>query len=483
MRTKTLYPLLSFCLLLIVPLLSAEIRLPAIVSSDMVLQRNTTVVLWGWADAGEKISIGASWLDEEIKLKADEDGQWRVEVKTTGSKSPQQITLKSKDSEISLENILFGEVWICSGQSNMQQGLNGYYGQPTFEATDAILSAGNPNLRLFTVEMAGSKKPREDVEEYRGWQSASPDNVAGFSAVAYFFGRQLNEILDVPVGMIHSSWGGSSVQAWISKEVISGYQEVDLEEVDIKKRTNHIPTALYNAMIHPLIPYTIRGGLWYQGESNRLEPEKYKVLFPAMVADWRSRWDIGDFPFYFVQIAPFWYNNEEAFSTAENSAFIRESQLQCADLIPNSGIAITMDIGDRLCIHPPKKKEVADRLLYNALSQTYGFASIDGRSPVYDSMEIKQDTVLLHFKNASRGLFAFEELSGFEIAGEDRVFYPAEAKIEGRRMVMVKHKMVPEPVAVRYAWSNWVEGSLFDTSLLPASSFRTDDWEEASRAQ
>lgn len=483
MKTKTLYPLLAVCLLLFIQSVNAEIKLPAIVSSDMVLQRNTTVVLWGWADASEKISIEASWLDEELKVKADGDGNWRLEVKTTDSRVPQWMTLKSKNSDISLENILFGEVWICSGQSNMQQPLTGYNGQPTFGATEAILYANNPNLRLFTVDRAGSKDPREDVGRYTGWQQASPANVGGFSAVAYFFGKQLNEVLDVPVGMIHTSWGGSSVQAWISKEVISTYQEVDLEDVDIKEGTNHIPTALYNAMIHPLIPYTIKGGLWYQGESNRMEPENYKVLFPAMVEDWRSRWNLGDFPFYFVQIAPYWYNNDEAFSTADNSAFIRETQLECADLIPNSGIAITMDIGDRMCIHPPKKKEVADRLLYNALSQTYGFASIDGKSPVYDSMEIKQDTVLLHFKNASRGIFAFDELSGFEIAGDDKVFYPAEAKIEGRSLVMVKHAMVPEPVAVRYAWSNWIEGTLFDTSLLPASSFRTDDWEEASRAQ
>ena len=258
---------------------------------------------------------------------------------------------------------------------------------------------------------------------------------------------------------------------------------MNLEEVDINERTNHIPTALYNAMIAPLIPYTIQGALWYQGESNRMEPDLYRELFPAMVKDWRTRWDIGDFPFFYVQIAPYWYNNEEVFTTAENSAFIRESQLQCVDLIPNSGIAITMDIGSRWSIHPPMKKEVADRLLYNALQQTYGFEAIDGLSPVYESMEIRNDTVLLSFKHAERGLFTHEGLSDFEVAGEDKVFYPAKAKIVHRRQVEVICEQVPSPVAVRYAWSNWVEGTLFDTSLLPASSFRTDDWEEASRAK
>jgi sialate O-acetylesterase len=363
----------------------------------------------------------------------------------------------------------------------MQQSLKGYPGQPTFGSSMAIANAYNPNLRLFTVDRVGSKTPEKNVEKYSAWQQASPGNVANFSAVAYFFGQQLQEILDVPVGMIHTSWGGSTVQAWISKEVISSYQEVNLEEVDISERTNHIPTALYNAMIHPLILFRIKGALWYQGESNRMEPEAYKKLLPAMVKDWRTRWGIGDFPFYFVQIAPYWYNDLDAFTTAGNSAFIREAQLLCADLIPNSGIAITMDIGDKFCIHPPKKKEVADRLLFNALTQTYGFETVDCRSPVYESLEVDDGKILLKFRNAETGLYAFEELSGFEIAGEDRVFYPASAKIVNRNEVLVESEKVTSPVAVRYAWSNWIMGTLYDTNLLPASSFRTDDWDDAAR--
>ena len=238
---------------------------------------------------------------------------------------------------------------------------------------------------------------------------------------------------------------------------------------------------VYNAMIHPLIPYTIKGALWYQGESNRNEPDAYTKLFPAMVQDWRTRWGIGDFPFYYVQIAPFWYSNNDAFSTPKNSAFIRESQLKCADLIPNSGIAITMDIGEEFFIHPPKKKEVADRLFYNALSQTYGFKGVDGKSPVYESLEIKETEIVLTFKNAETGLYAYDGLTGFEIAGEDKVFYPATAKITGGKKVLVKSEKVTVPIAVRYAWKNWIKGTLYDTNLLPASSFRTDDWEESSQ--
>jgi sialate O-acetylesterase len=307
--------------------------------------------------------------------------------------------------------------------------------------------------------------------------------VLDFSAVAYFFGKQLQEILDVPVGLIHTSWGGSSVQAWMSNEVISSYQEVNLDDVDITERTNHIPTALFNAMIHPLTHFTIKGVLWYQGESNRNEPENYKQLFPAMVKDWRAQWELGDFPFYYVQIAPYFYGNNDAFQTVANSAFIREAQLECLDLIPNSGIAITMDIGKERSIHPPEKKEVADRLLFNALNQTYGFKDVDNASPMYESHEIADGGIVLNFKNAEMGLYSFDELTGFEIAGDDRVFYPANAEIINRRQVFVKREAVPNPVAVRYAWRNWVKGTLYDTSLLPAPSFRTDNWDDAKRSE
>ena len=482
MRRATFYVLAAIFNLLFLQSIKAEVKLPAIVSSNMVLQRNTTVKLWGWADVNEKITIKPSWLEQELNFVADNNGNWSIDVETTNSKKPQIITIISDDSDITLENILFGEVWLCSGQSNMQQPLKGYNGQPTFGAAMAVAKSDNPNLRLFSVDRVGSKIPLEDVDKFTAWQQASPDNVLDFSAVAYFFGKQLQEILDVPVGLIHTSWGGSSVQAWMSKEVISSYQEVNLDDVDITERTNHIPTALFNSMIHPLTSFTIKGVLWYQGESNRNEPDNYKKLFPAMVKDWRTRWGIGDFPFYYVQIAPYFYGNNDAFQTVANSAFIREAQLECLDLIPNSGIAITMDIGKERSIHPPEKKEVADRLLFNALNQTYGFKTVDNASPVYESLEIKDDGIVLNFKNAETGLYSYDDLEDFEIAGADKVFYPASAEIINRSQVLVKSSDVPDPVAVRYAWKNWVKGTLFDTNLLPAPSFRTDNWEEATRA-
>ena len=476
MKTKALFYVLLISGLLVASSGYAEVKLPAIISSNMVLQRNTTITLWGWADAKEEIVINTSWLDEELKTAADKEGRWEIEAKTTNSKAAQTIELKSADSNILLENILFGEVWLCSGQSNMEQPVRGYYGQPTFGSQQAITTASNENLRLFTAEKQADTAPKDNLNDYRGWQSAGPSNVKDFSAVAYFYGQQLQEILDVPVGMIHSSWGGSLVESWISKEVLSSMQEVDLSEVDLS-RGNRFPTVLFNAMINPFIPYTIKGVLWYQGESNASEPEKYKMLFPAMVKDWRTRWDIGDFPFYYVQIAPFVYGWDGADILIP---FMREAQLKCLDLIPNSGIAITLDIGEEKNIHPAKKKEVADRLLYNALNQTYAYEAVDFSGPILDSFKIMHDTILLTFKYAEHGVYSYDELEGFEIAGADKVFYPATA-INNRKGLFVRSDKVNNPVAVRYAWHSWVKGTLFDTNLLPASSFRTDTWNDATR--
>lgn len=462
----------------------AEVKLPAIVSSNMVLQRNTTITLWGWADMNEKIAIKPSWIDETINIKADKNGNWKVKVKTTNSKDSQSIKITSNVSNINLENILFGEVWLCSGQSNMYQPLKGYTGQPTFGGNIATLKSTNPNLRLFSVDKIASKTPLNDLKEHTPWQEASPNTVNDFSAIAYFFGQQLQETLDVPVGMIHTSWGGSKIEAWISNDVLTAYQKVDLTNKDLSKQVaQHMPTVLFNSMINPLVNYTIKGALWYQGESNRTEPKAYETLFPAMVKDWRTRWNIGDFPFYYVQIAPYEYKGNYHFQSVDNTAFIRESQLKCLDLITNSGIAITMDIGAKKFIHPPKKKEVAHRLLFNALNQTYGYKSIDYASPIFESQKLKDSSLILKFKHAETGLFTYEKLEGFEIAGEDKIFYPADAKIVNRKdiKVEVSSSQVPKPVAVRYAWNNWVIGTLYDTNLLPASSFRTDNWEEATR--
>ena len=483
MKKNILLLLITSFTVLLCESVNAAIKLPAIVSSNMVLQRNTTVKLWGWADANEKITIKTSWTKNAINIQADAKGNWSVDAQTTNSKEPQKITLKSKTSNITLDNILFGEVWLCSGQSNMEMPMKGYTGQPIFGSAQAVAKSNNPNLRLFSVTRTkGAKTPLKEVEKYSAWQQATPESVLKFSAVGYFYGQQLQEILNVPVGLIFTAWGGSSVEAWTSYEALSKHQKIEFSDKDINAKPNITPTALFNSMINPLIPFTIKGAIWYQGENNREKPDVYKMLFPAMVEDWRTRWGIGNFPFYYVQIAPFAYGGND-FLNYKNSAFIREVQFQCLDIIPNSGIAITMDIGDENSIHPPKKKEVADRLLYNALNNTYGYTYLNYQGPVFESMEIKDKGLVLKFKNEVNGIYAYNGLEGFEIAGSDKIFYPANAKIVDRKKVLVFSDKVPSPVAVRYCWNNWVSGTLYNTNLLPAPSFRTDDWTDATKAQ
>ena len=450
----------------------AKIKLPNIIASNMVLQRNTTVKIWGWASPGEKISIKTSWISETLKIITPENGRWEITMKTTLSKEPQTIQLKSIESNINLDNILFGEVWICSGQSNMRMPLKGYTGQPTFDGNLSVATSKNPNLRLFSITENGSPTPLDSVSNYKKWDGASSENVKDFSAVAYFYGKQLQEILDVPVGLIMTSWGGTRIQPWMSKEAVTPFLDVNKVKKDTTEKYKRIPSAIFNAMIHPITSYTIKGAIWYQGETNRDEPKLYQKLLPEMVKDWRKQWNIGDFPFYYVQIAPNKYIDKS------NSQFQREAQLKASEVIPNSGMAVLSDVGSTQTIHPPRKKEVAERLLFIALNKTYGMKDVDCTGPVYKSMTEKEGALFLSFDAAETGIFSPEtEVSCFEIAGEDKVFYPAKAEIISHKQVKVSSLNVKVPVAVRYGWNNWFEGTLYDNNMLPASSFRTDDWE------
>jgi len=481
MEKKSILFLLVLTTFLFTTITYAKVSLPALVSSNMVLQRNTTITLWGWADAGEKFMITASWLKDPIHISSDNAGNWKVNMQTTNSKKPQSIEINSYKQHISLENILFGEVWLCSGQSNMTMPLSGYMGQPVYGAQDAITNTNNDNIRLFSVDQQASLVPESKLGKYTGWQSAGPESVKDFSAIAYFFGKHLQEILDVPVGMIHTSWGGSLIEAWMSKEALGSIKSFDLKDVDLK-RGNRFPTVLFNAMINPLIPYTIKGVIWYQGEANASQPQLYKLLFPEMVRDWRVRWGIGNVSFYYVQIAPYRYSSQNRIDDSNNAALMREAQFQCLDSIPNSGIAVTLDLGTEYIIHPPNKKDVADRLLYNALNKTYGYKAINFSGPVLDSMHVKDYGIYIKFRNAEKGLFAFGKLDGFEIAGSDKIFYPADATIYNGNQVFVKSSKVISPVAVRYGWRSWTTGTLYNTFLLPASSFRTDNWSNAKQS-
>lgn len=450
----------------------AKIKLPSIIASNMVLQRNTTVKIWGWATPGEKITLTGSWISEPLKVTTPENGRWEIAIKTTLSKEPQSIQLKSNQSNINLDNILFGEVWICSGQSNMRMPLKGFTGQPTFEGNLSVATSKNYNLRLFSISENGSPTPLDSLSNYKKWEIASPETSKDFSAVAYFYGKQLQAILDVPIGLIMTSWGGTRIQPWISKEAIAPFLEVNKVKKDTTEKYKRIPSAIFNAMINPITSYTIKGAIWYQGETNRDEPKMYQKLLPEMVKDWRKQWNIGDFPFYYVQIAPNKYIDKS------NSQYLREAQLKALDFIPNSGMAVLSDIGSDATIHPPRKKEVAERLLLLALNKTYGMKDVDCAGPIFKSMTEKEGALFLNFDNAETGIFSTETaISCFEIAGEDKIFYPAKAIIIGHKQIKVSSADVKVPVAVRYGWYNWFVGTLYDNNMLPASSFRTDDWE------
>jgi sialate O-acetylesterase len=450
----------------------AKINLPGIIASNMVLQRNTSVKIWGWASPGEKITVRTSWFLETLKITTPENGRWEITIKTTLSKEPQSIQLRSSESNISLENILFGEVWICSGQSNMRMPLKGFTGQPTFDGNFSVATSKNNNLRLFSISENGSPTPLDSVSNYKKWNTASPETVKDFSAVAYFYGKQLQEILDVPVGLIMTSWGGTRIQPWMSKEAVAPFLDINKVKKDTTEKYKRIPSAIFNAMIHPITSFTIKGAIWYQGETNRDEPKIYQKLLPEMVKDWRKQWNIGDFPFYYVQIAPNKYTDKS------NSQYLREAQLKALDAIPNSGMAVLSDIGSEQTIHPPQKKEVAERLLFIGLNKSYGFKDVDCTGPVYKSMTEKEGALFLNFDNAETGIYSPElEVSNFEIAGADKVFHPAKAVIINRKQVKVFCLEVPEPSVVRYGWNNWFVGTLFDNNMLPSSSFRTDDWE------
>lgn len=446
--------------------------LPSFFSDNMVMQQNAEVSIWGKDDPGRNIQISASWGDE-AEVTSGRDGRWKAKISTPDAGGPYSVTIKGSEV-IVLNDVLCGEVWLCSGQSNMEMPVKGYGNQPITGSNEAILHSGNPALRVFQIEKVPSAILLDDVKGK--WHAASPATTPDFSATAYFFGDLLQEMLEVPVGLIITSWGGSTVEAWMDRESLESFPEISIPDEVPEKGPNHAGTILYNGMLHPFVDYHIKGAIWYQGESNRNRASQYANLFPAMIESWRALWDLGNFPFYFVQISPYGYGSSEERKYA--SALLREAQLHAMQHVENTGMVVTADIGDCECIHPADKTTVGRRLAYWALAETYGFEGIAYRSPVYSSMEPTEDgKIKLSFDHAPDGLTSLQKpLDGFEIAGDDRVFYPAQAVINRDRTVSVWSDDVSKPLAVRYAFGDCVDGSLFNIAGLPASPFRTDDW-------
>jgi sialate O-acetylesterase len=453
----------------------ATVKPAAIFTDHMVLQQQSNVALWGWAKPATKVKIVTSWNKQSYVVTSDATGKWKVKVATPKAGGPFEISFN--DGEIlTLTDILIGEVWFCGGQSNMEMPMKGFKGQPIIGSNEAILKSTNPNIRLYTVPHWSITEQQENSKT-SSWKLSNPENVSNFSATAYYYGALLSEMLNVPIGLVHDSYGGSTIEAWMSAEDLKAFPEVKVPlKTDTIKDVVRTPTTLYNGMLHPVIGYGIRGAIWYQGESNVERAERYEDLFPAMVANWRKAWDNGEFPFYYAQIAPFRYTYADKSNLKMNSAYLRDAQRKSLTKIPSSGMAVLMDVGTEKGIHPWFKKEVGTRLAYLALTQTYGIKGFVGVSPTYESLTIDKDKAVVKFANSPNGLTSFgKDLTQFEIAGVDQKFYPAKAIINGSSITVTSAE-VKQPVAVRYAFKDFVNGELFGNEGLPVSSFKTDNW-------
>lgn len=473
-RQKALYVLITnhlvlFCMLLTGLSVRAQTRLSQFFSDRMVLQQQADVAIWGMDKPSTKVRVLGSWGKEAV-VKVDSIGRWRVQLPTPAAGGPFTIQVNGS-SKILLQDVMIGEVWLCAGQSNMEMPVRGNINQPINGSNQAILHSANNQIRFFKATRSVSVTPEWDTKGV--WVAANPGTTGDFSATAYFFARELQQILNIPIGIIQTAWGASTIESWMDSASLTGFTGNVIPRAVPEKDPNRTPTIMFNSMLHPFAGYTLRGFTWYQGEANRPNASSYQALMTKMIDSWRKHWGNDQLPFYFVQIAPFepgeW-----------NSAFVREAQLKTMQSVPNTGMVVTMDIGERTVIHPAEKETIGKRLALWALAKDYQVKGIAFSGPVYKSAEfLANGRVQLSFDYAGMGLTSFgKPLAGFEIAGADKVFYPAEALIDKDKAgrLLVWSKLVEKPVSVRYAFKSWAEASLYNTQGLPASSFRTDDW-------
>ena len=456
---------------------SAKVVLPKVLGSNMVLQQNADVNLWGKADAGAKVAVSVSWSKSKVQTKADDAGNWAVKVATpAGSFNKYTITISDGEA-LTLENVMIGDVWVCSGQSNMEMPIQGWDRQPVENAKEYIFSAAKyaDKIRMFTVKRGRSYKVDKEDCEGGEWLCPSPKSVAEMSAVAYLFAYNLVGKVDFPIGVITTNWGGTRIESWMPMKALEDV--LTKEQIERKHHASSIkPTELYCAMVAPIRKYNARGFLWYQGCSNLGDIDHYDVMQARMVKQWREDW--GDtenkMPFYFTMIAPHSYGNSRAISYP---LFV-ECQLRALASIPNCAMAATTDTGEEHCIHPTKKNEVGERLAAFAMRDLYGQGGVDVVAPTYESCRVDKDAMIVRLKNVGVGLQPgySKSVVGFEIAGADKVFHPAHAYVSGHREVRVSSPKVKEPVAVRYAFRNFTPCDLTNVLGIPVPPFRTDNW-------
>lgn len=476
-------------------LATADVTLPNVFSSSMVLQRDHANAVWGKASPGESVTVTID--SQKHSTAADESGLWRVTLDPMTVGDPKELVITGKN-EVRLTDVLIGEVWICSGQSNMQWSVAG---STNFALERA--AANHPTIRMINFPQVGKQEPVW-THDNRQWMVCSPQTVGGFSAVGYFFARQLSETLDVPIGMINNAWGGSACEAWINRETLAADEqfaplierwlsnEKRFEELSAKTdrnesedklfkqlgnqmRGNSRPGNIYNGVLKSHLGYGIKGAIWYQGESNAGRAFQYRELFPLMIDSWRKEWGQGDFPFYWVQLADFMGESVEPMDSAW--AELREAQTMTMSKLPNTGQAVIIDIGEGKDIHPRNKVDVGMRLARWALANEYSLP-IPFRSPQYKAMEVTDNKAVLQFDYVDGGWRQFDvkELRGFTIAGDDKKFVNATATLTKDGRVEVSAESVEKPVSVRYGWANNPIVNLYDKSDLPLTPFRTDDW-------
>lgn len=485
-RAVALFLLVVLC----VPAVSRAAEKPflhPLFASEMVLQRGVEDPVWGWTEPGREVTV--SMNGKTAKATADASGKWLAKIGPFEAGGPFELTVSGPEN-VKLTNVLVGDVWICSGQSNMEMGIANCY-----DKDHEIAAANYPNIRLFTVPKHVAYEPQTDFAknprqpDEAKWLTCTPKNImvgdwGGFSAAAYFFGRDLHEKLNVPIGLVHTSWGGTIAEAWVSGtslKKMSDFSEA-VERIEREKKpaapangrpananNPNVPTVLYNGMIAPLEPMAAKGAIWYQGESNASRAMQYRTLLPTLINDWRGRFTGGEFPFFIVQLAGFM--DVSAKPQESQWAELREAQYLASQVAGHSAVALALDLGNTTDIHPKNKQEVGARLALDALAIAYG-QDVEYSGPVYKDMEVKGSSIVLHFDHARGGLAGSPK--GFAIAGEDGKFVWANAKAEGNT-VTVSSKEVEHPTAVRYGWANNPDqANLYNKAGLPAVPFRTD---------
>lgn len=457
----------------------AKVQLGPVITDNMVLQQNTNARIYGKADPGAKVSVTPSWNGKTYTTTTDRTGNWSLAVETPqGCFQPYEITISDGDP-ITLKNVLIGEVWLASGQSNMEMPLKGFPGCNIKDGFDEIAnSAQSANMvRFFTVPLAQSYEPLETVEAV--WEVPSPETSPDFSATAWYFANRLAKVLEVPVGIVSDAYGGAKVESWSPRDILETYPDVSLHPKDIEKEVHYYrPMMMYNAMFNPVKNYTYKGIIWYQGCSNTANYEVYAERLANMVKRWRDDIGLGDIPFYAVETAPYQYDNP---TEQGKSAYLREAQWKSTEIIPNSDMICNNDLVEpfeRYNIHPGNKAAVGKRLGDLALNKTYGKKQFMAGSPHYKSHRFEDGAAWVAIDSPNNGICRNYDIVGFELAGPDKVFHPADSVFFQWQTneMKVSSKEVPNPVAVRYCFRDFLPGTLYGGNYLPMIPFRTDDW-------